>query len=252
VIHNFRGYDSHLICESVSKSKSAHRIEVVAETFERYKTMRVGQLKYIDSFQFMNSSLSKLAENIGAVKCKKTNSYNHLFRIDKNHCMSSPEKYTINMAYFIKKGYTKEQMALLLRKGIFPYEYINSLNRLNEIELPPIHNFHSALGKKVSQNEYEHAQNVWRAFNCKNLGDYHDLYLYTDVLLLSDVWTSFRRTSMQHYELDSSHYISAPALAWNAILKYTGVKIELFTEGNMPMHDFAEAAKCGGITMACR
>ena len=81
VFHNFRGYDSHLICESVGRSVNAKQITVIAETFERYKSMKVGQLKYIDSMQFMNSSLAKLAENLGAVKCKDTNC-KHFHRID--------------------------------------------------------------------------------------------------------------------------------------------------------------------------
>ena len=117
MIYNFREYDSHLICKSVSKSLAADRIKVIAKTFERYKMMKVEQLKYTDSFQFMNTSLAKLADNIGAVKCKKTNGCDHLFRMDKNRCMGHPEKYKISMSYYIKKkGYTKDQIALLLRK----------------------------------------------------------------------------------------------------------------------------------------
>ncbi|CAB4428997.1 unnamed protein product [Rhizophagus irregularis] len=62
VFHNFRGYDSHLVCESVGQSIGAHQIKVIAETFERYKSMKVGQFKYIDSMQFMASSLANLAK----------------------------------------------------------------------------------------------------------------------------------------------------------------------------------------------
>ncbi|CAJ0829604.1 3262_t:CDS:2 [Entrophospora sp. SA101] len=115
IIHNFRGYDSHIVCQSVAKSASAHQVRVIAETFERYKTMKVGQLKYMDSYQFMNSSLSSLANNLGAIKLKHY------------------------------KNYTKEQIAMVCQKGIYPYEYIDSLERFLKTELPPIEKFNTHL-----------------------------------------------------------------------------------------------------------
>lgn len=69
------------------------------------------------------------------------------------------------------------------------------------------------LKEKISQNDYNHVQKVWKEFGCKNLGDYHDIYLKTDVSILSDIWTKFRETSMKYYKLDPSHYASAPALS---------------------------------------
>ena len=223
VFHNFRGYDSHLVCESVGQSVNAHQIRVIAETFERYKSIKVGQLKYIDSMQFMNNSLANLTKNLGT-----------------NHPITSQ--------HF--KDYSPEQIALVCRKGVYPYEYINSQDRFLETELPPIHEFSTYLHGKINQKDYNHAQKVWHEFGCKNLGEYHDLYLKTDVLSLADIWTQFRKTCMQYYELDPSHYVSAPALAWDAMLKMTGVKIGLFTD--MAMHDFIEKAKRGGIAMACQ
>ncbi|CAJ0829591.1 3257_t:CDS:2, partial [Entrophospora sp. SA101] len=113
IIHNFRGYDSHLICQSVAKSAGVHQICVIAETFGQYKTMKVGQIKYMDSYQFMNSSLSSLANNLGAIKLKHY------------------------------KNYTKEQIAMVCQKGIYPYEYIDSLERFLKTELPPIEKFNT-------------------------------------------------------------------------------------------------------------
>ncbi|CAG8595582.1 9297_t:CDS:2, partial [Cetraspora pellucida] len=202
IFHNFRGYDSHLVCESVGRSANAIQIRVIAKTFERYKSMKVGQLKYIDSMQFMNSSLASLTKNLG-------------------------DNHPITSQYFKKLGYTEEQIALVYRKGIYCYDYIDSQDRFLETELPPIHEFHSTLK-----------------------GEYHDIYLKTDVLSLADVWTEFRKMSMEYYELDPSHYVSAPSLSWDAQFKMTGVRIELFTD--MAMHDFTEKAKRGGISMACQ
>jgi hypothetical protein len=177
-----------LICESVGRSANAQHIRVIAETFERYKSMKVGQLKYIDSMQFMNSSLASLTKNLG-----------------NNH--------PITNQYFKKLGYTEEQLALGVRKGIYCYDYINSQNRFLETELPLIHEFTTTLKGKISQEDYNHAQKVWKTFGCKNLGEYHDLYLKTNVLSLADVWTEFRKISIEYYELDLSHYISAPSLS---------------------------------------
>ncbi|CAI2192658.1 8525_t:CDS:2, partial [Funneliformis geosporum] len=92
---------------------------------------------------------------------------------------------------------------------------------------------YSVLREKISQEDYNHTKMYGR-----NL----------DVLSLADVWTTFRKTSMHHYGLDFSHYVSAPSLSWDAMLKMTKVKIKLFTE--MAMHDFIEKAKRGGIAMA--
>ncbi|GBB85764.1 hypothetical protein RclHR1_01220060 [Rhizophagus clarus] len=226
VFHNFWGYDSHLVCESVGRLVNAHQIKVIlAETFERYKSIKVGQLKYIDSLQFMDNSLANLTKNLGG-------------------------KHPITSQYFKSQGYSDKQISLAFRKGIYFYDYINSHDRFLDIELPPIYEFHSILKGKISQDDYHHAQKVWKTFRCKNLGEYHDLYLKIDVLSLTDVWTQFRKTCIKYYELDPSHYVSAPSLSWDAMLKKTGVKIELFTD--MSMHDFIEKAKKGGISKACK
>ncbi|GBB89790.1 hypothetical protein RclHR1_01660009 [Rhizophagus clarus] len=225
VFHDFWGYDSHLVCESVGHSVNAHQIKVIAETFERYKSMKVGQLKYINSQQFMNNSLASLTKNLG-------------------------DNHPIMTKHFKELGYTDEQLDLVYRKGVYPYDYIDSHDRFLETELPLYHEFHSTLKGKITLDDYQHAQKVWKEFRCQNLGEYHDLYLKTDVLSLADVWTEFRKMSMEYYELDPSHYVSAPSLSWDAMLKMTGVRIKLFTD--MAMHDFTKKAKRGGISMACQ
>jgi hypothetical protein len=156
--------------------------------------------------------------------------------------------HKITKQYYEKIGYSPEQIALVCSKGKLPYEYIDSDDRFNETELPPIEAFGGKLNGKITQEAYEHAQKIWKKFRCRNLGEYHDLYLKTDVLLLTDIFSKFRETSMKHYGLDPAHYVSAPALSWDAMLKKTGVEIELFTE--ISMHDFIEKAKRGGIAMA--
>ena len=127
-------------------------------------------------------------------------------------------------AYFVpqKCAYFVLFFGMGLRKGVFPYEYIDSLDKLNETQLPPIDKFYSKLtDEKIKQEDYNHAQKVWTEFNCKTLGDYHDLYLKTDVVLLADVFQTFQQTCMKTYKLGPLHYYTAPGLSWDALLKYT-------------------------------
>ena len=140
---------------------------------------------------------------------------------------------------------------LLLQKGVYPYEYMDSFDRFQETELPPIGNFYSSLSdESISKKDYQHAQEVWKTFNCENLGDYHDLYLKTDVTLLADVFQTFRRTCMNAYKLDPLNYYTAPGLSWDALLKYTGMELELLTDYDQ--HLFIEKGMRGGISMASK
>ena len=139
----------------------------------------------------------------------------------------------------------------ILRKGVYPYEYIDSQERFDETQLPPIEKFYSSLtDESITQKDYEHAQTVWKTFKCKTLGDYHDLYLKTDVLLLADVFQKFRETCMNNYKLDPLHYYTAPGLSWDALLKYTQIDLELLTD--LDMHLFIEKGMRGGISMVSK
>ena len=103
---------------------------------------------------------------------------------------------------------------LLLRKGIYPYEYMDSWKRFNETQLPDKESFYNELNKEgVTDEDYAHAQKVWKEFNIKNLGEYHDLYVQSDTLLLADVFENFREKCLEIYELDPAGFLSAPGLA---------------------------------------
>ena len=97
---------------------------------------------------------------------------------------------------------------------MFPYEYWDGPDKMNESHLPEKEAFCSHLiGDGISDEDYQHAQQVWRAFNLQNLGKYHDIYLKTDVLLLTDIFENFRKVCLNNYHLDPAHYNSAPGLA---------------------------------------
>ena len=110
------------------------------------------------------------------------------------------------------EDYSEQQYELLVRKGVYPYE----------TQLPPIEVFYSSLNMtNVSEDDYEHVQRVWNTFRICNLGEYPDLYLRTDVILLVSVFEAFRDTCLEHYFLDPAHFYTSPGLAWKACLKKT-------------------------------
>src|SRR5205085_3429992 len=127
-------------------------------------------------------------------------------------------------------------LELLVQKGVFPYSYIDSFEKLNETTFPPIEAFYNDLKDKALQRkDYERGLKLWETFRCKSLRDYMELYLTCDVLLLADCFEEFRSTSFQNYGLDPSHYVSSPALSWDAMLKYTKEVLELITDPDMAL-----------------
>ena len=86
--------------------------------------------------------------------------------------------------------------------------YIDSWERFNETSLPPKESFYSELNlEDISDKDYLHVQKVWDVFEIKNLGEYHDLYVQSDTLLLADVFEKFRNTCIEIYELDPAHFL---------------------------------------------
>ena len=120
---------------------------------------------------------------------------------------------------------------LLLRKDIYPYEYMDDWSRFDKEELPEKSSFYSNWNlEEISVIHYRHAEKVFNKFSIKNLGEYHNLYVQSDTLLLADVFENFRNMCIKVYGLDPVYFLSSPALAWQACLKKTGVKLELITD----------------------
>ena len=164
------------------------------------------ELRLIDSIKFMSSSLDSLVNNLAR----------------GGH------------EFFGFESYNDHQCKLLIRKGIYPYEYMDSWDKFKETSLPSITHFYSNLNMSgVSDGDYEHACSIWREFGIRNMGEYHDLYLRTDVILLANVFKSFRRVCLENYGPDPSHFYTAPGLAWKACLKKTGVRLKLLLDPDM-------------------
>ncbi|KAJ8912381.1 hypothetical protein NQ315_014749 [Exocentrus adspersus] len=208
VFHNLSGYDSNFIMKQLATGFAGpiRLLPVNKEKYISFTKIVEGtevQLRFIDSYRFMSSSLDKLSSYLEDEK--KT--------IVRAHCN------------------TDKEFNLLTRKGVFPYDYIDSWERFTETCLPSKTNFYSQLYDQcITDQDYQHALDVWKTFNIKTLGEYSDLYLKNDVLLLADIFENFRRTCLLTYELDPLHFYTAPGLAFDAMLKTTGVQLELLTD----------------------
>ena len=245
--HNLKNYDAHHLISAIGRTEVKEtvctdkngqpltykdkkgvekkqtvtdgKISAIVQNMEKLISFSWGQFRFVDSYAFLSSSLGQLVANTPKANLSITRSY-------------------IEQAKF----------NLITRKGVFPYEYMDSFDRFDEKELPPKENFYSSLtDESISDSDYQHAQEVWTTFNCQTIGDYHDLYLRTDVLLLADVFENFRRTAMATYGLDPAHYYTLPGYSWDALLKFTRVSLELLTDSNMYL--FVEKGLRGGISM---
>jgi hypothetical protein len=124
----------------------------------------------------------------------------------------------------LSRFYQGEQLQLVWKKGVNPYEWVDSPEQFNETQLSPKEVLYSQLnGAGISDEEYEHAQKVLEAFNCKTFREYHNVYNMADVLQFADIFESFRDVCMKNYKLDPAWYYTA----WDAFLKLTGITLEL-------------------------
>ena len=137
------------------------------------------------------------------------------------------------------KAFKSKRLDLMSQKGAYPYDFMDSSEKFNQTELPTKDQFYSILNDQhITNDEYDHAKKVWKTFNIKKTGEYHDLYLASDVLLLTDVFENFRKTCMQYYKLDQCHYFRSPGLSWDATLKMTNIgKFE--TRNNISVNVYA-------------
>ncbi|XP_021342706.1 uncharacterized protein LOC110443060 [Mizuhopecten yessoensis] len=221
VFHNLKQFDAHILTESKGIFKD-RELNCIPNTTEKYISFSLGDIRFIDSFQFMSQSLETLTENLAKEGVVKFNNFSREF--------------------------TESEAKLLLRKGVYPYEYVDNPNRFFEQKLPPKEKFYSSLSRShVSDADYTHAQNVWEKLNISNLGQYHDLYLKTDVLLLADVFENFRNMCLEYYGLDAAHFYTSPGLAWSAALNMTEVRLELIRGPDMYL--FFENGIRGGVSM---
>ena len=123
------------------------------------------------------------------------------------------------------------------------------LGKFNETSLPDKKAFHSELNSKsITDKDYAHVQEAFKELKLKSIGDYHDLYVQSDTLLLADVFEDFRNKYIEIYELDPTHFLSALGLTWQACLKKNELELELLANNDMLLMD--EKRTRGGICQA--
>ena len=252
VFHNGSTYDYHFIIKELVKEFDGN-FECLGENTEKYLTFSVPikkeirnkdkiikityKIKFIDSFRFMSTSLSKLVDSLSeglhnnrCPDCKSCLDY-----------MTTKDEKLILRCFSCKKNYEKDvnkelikrfantynfcdnnlnKFILLLRKGVYPYEYMDNLEKFDETSLSDKESFYSSLNmENISDIDYRNGNNVFKKFKLKNLGEYHDLYVQSDTLLLADVFENFRNMCIKVCEFDPAHFLSLPGLAWQACLK---------------------------------
>ena len=241
IFHNLLGYDAHLFIKELASitDRPIGNMGVIAKNTEDYISFSIKvevdkyvnkkgiekskeiELRFIDSFKFMSSSLDSRVNNLAK-------GGNNFFGFEE---------------------YSENQYKLLIGKGIYPYEYMTDWDKFKEMKLPPREAFYSNLNMAgVKEEDYENANRTWKEFDLKDLGEYHDLYLKTDVILLANVFEAFRKVCLKNYELDPAHFYTAPGLAWKACLKKTRIRLELLLDPDMLL--MFERGIRGGITQS--
>ena len=242
--HNLQNYDAHLFVRALGLMDEVLSIKCIPNNDEKYISFSLKfelkritkwdfkteewkevvvkhEIRFLDSFKFTLAGLEGLVKNL------------------------SREDLTETARFF------GEKIDLVSRKGVYPYEFMDDFEKFKKQSLPKKTSFFSRLKQeKISDEDFEHAQRVWKEFDLKNMGEFHDLYLKTDVLLLADVMENFRKLCEKHYGLDPTHFFTIPGMAWDAMLKITGIELELLKDGQIEMLLMIEKGIRGGISNA--
>ena len=230
-LHNLSNFDSHLLLSGLScyKDRKRLRLEGLPFNSERFRTITVNNIQFIDSLHFLSASLEELVKDLSA-------GGTHEFSLLKNNLLD--------------RALSPQELGLISRKGFFPYEWTTSLQLLRDTRyFPGRDSFFSVLrGSTITEKEWLHAEQVYRVFKCRNMEEYMELYLKTDVLLLAEVFGAFRQAIYEKFNLDPAHYISLPQLSWDMCLSSTGCR--LLIPSDPDMHLIPEVNIRGGLSFA--
>ena len=207
LFHHGSVYDYHFIIKYLAREFKGN-FECLGENTEKYisftvpfkKVINDKEIKYririSDSCRFMQDSLSNLVDILSELKIKE---------IDNDVLI---KRFTYQLS---ENDINK--FKLLLRKGVYPYQYMDSWKRFNETELLSKDKFYSKLNlEDISADDYVHAINVWNTFNINNLDEYHDLYVKLDTARLADVFENFKNKSIEIDKLDPAYFLTTPLL----------------------------------------
>ena len=193
-------------------------------------------LDFKDSLNFLSAGLDKLVKNLKSAADKHQD-------ID-GYFKNTREYFKNNWKHVPDKAFK-----LLLQKGIFPYRWFDSLEKLDERKLPDrVHWKNDLTGEEMSDKDWEFVNKVWRTFKLKTFRQFHDLYMESDVMLLADIFERFRSDSLKNYGLDPAHFATSPGLSWHACLKMTKIRLDIIRDPDMSM--FIDRSGHGGVSKA--
>ena len=218
-------YDNSIILKSLTEIyEDEITISCIGNSSEQFKSIefKFKKMKYsfklLDISNFIKGSLSELSEKL------------------------SDEHKIITKRHF------SNNFELLKQKAHFPYEWLTEKNISNKI-LPPIENFYSSLKlQNINQKQYDETLRIYKELKCKNVKDYLEIYMKLDICLQADIFNVFRNIIWNQFEIDCCKYITSCSLSLDLMLKYTGVKIELFKD--ITMFDFVDSSIIGGLYLA--
>ena len=218
-MHNFSGYDSHLILPYLTKKvlPEVETVSVIPKSGEKFMAIKINQkITFLDSMSFLSGSLDSL-----------------------NECIKQSCKYEIVKQSYLIGGNNKnsfkfnasERIKYLLTKGSFPYEWAKSVDDYSLPHLVPKSAFYNSItGSDIFDEKYQLAEEIWKIFDIKNMRDYMETYCMCDTLILAEVFEGFRNESLKKFCMDPSHFISLPGFAYNAFLKQTDANLEYITD----------------------
>lgn len=243
LFHNWKGYDCHSLCKTADCSSRKVTVNVIPLSTEKYLSLSLKwavdayrkegrvvynmcELRFMDTYQFLSCSLSSLINQLYAAS--NMDGFKHL------------------------QSNTNYDVSKMVRKGVYPYSYMDSFTRFEETELPPIECFKSDLdeGAECNVDDYMFAKEMFQNLSCQNLKDYMMQYLKSDVLLLSDVFENFRHTCFNINHLDPVFFYSLPGFSWSSALRQTGIQLDLMTD--YEMYSVIERGIRGGLAVVTK
>ena len=202
--HNSQNFDQSFLIRALQNLDNKIPFSCLPRNSNKFISLQIGTFIFKDSYLFLNKNLDYLTKTI-----------------DDNDRISLKQEFG-------------ENYKLLTKKGIYPYDYFDNTKKYNEQKLPDKKEFFNKINNKnISDEDYNHAKNVFEKFNCENLLDYSILYLKTDICHLSDIFQKFSKFAYETYELDPRHSYTLPGFSWQAMLKMTKIKLELISDPDM-------------------
>ena len=218
--HGLSKFDGRLIISGVGKYGHKN-IKVLPRSVDTYVAIMIGKCRYLDSKRFLNASLDSLVES--AASENGSQSFKYLSR-------------------FVQT----EKLGLFLRKQPFCYDYLDRPDKLAETALPLKNAFFDRINDvEISDNDYQHVQTLWNSMKLNTLKDFLETYLLSNVLLLADVLSIFRKTMVENFRLDPMQYFSLSGYSFDCALRHTETKLELLTD--LEMHQMLESNIRGGL-----